>query len=708
MLAAQYYRPPFPDRTRWREDLRAMRDAGLDAVQLWLLWGWIEPEPDRLRFDDFDELVSLAAASGLGVVLCPIAFMQPFWIHRAVPGAHLVDHAGHRVHSVTHPGVHIGLTPGGCIDHPEVRRRIGAFLEACARRYESADHVVAWDCWNETRWAAGSQATVCYCPHTQGAFRRWLRDRYDDDLDVLNRAWRRRYCAWEDVEPGRLPARSYTEMLEFQAFLTARAREFAAFSYAAMRHGDSRGRPVFAHHAIPGISSIHYLPEGSEPALARGNDWELAEVLDGFGSSHFPAWRSWSTAAAYGAGLEAVRSAADTKPCFVSELQGGAIPYGLAASPPVPGAMQQRWVWEALGRGYDGVVLWSWRDEVFGPESGTCGVVGADGYADDRLRALRETTALLARLPELATYRPDRWRVGVLFEPAAYHLDWAQSGPAADLAQPGLEGYLYALERLQVPYGVIESRHLDRLAECRVLFMPCPWIVRPELGRRLRAWIEAGGTLLVESELDAFDTLGFYRYPGERPFAEALGVTSRGRRPLGESPLAVTIDGRRVDLEPSQWLEPFERRDGDVLCDTPEGVVALQRPLGAGRVVALGTYAGRAYRHKRARGFEELLRTVLQSAGAPPALRCTPADGELIRWRLGRSRDQRILWLVHDVGREPVQVADSGGVLSGVYSVRNLVTGITLGVVAEGGESCVRFSANADGYDVLAWPSNGR
>jgi beta-galactosidase len=195
MLAAQYYRPPFPERRRWADDLRDMRRAGLDAVQLWLLWGWIEPEPGRLRFEDFDELVALAAGEDLGVILCPIAFMHPFWIHRVVPDAHLVDHAGHRVQSLTHPGVHVGLTPGGCIDHPDVRGRIGDFLEACARRYASAEHVVAWDCWNETRWAAGSQATVCYCDHTLGAFRDWLRERYGD-LDSLNRAWRRRYCAW--------------------------------------------------------------------------------------------------------------------------------------------------------------------------------------------------------------------------------------------------------------------------------------------------------------------------------------------------------------------------------------------------------------------------------------------------------------------------------------------------------------------------------
>jgi len=41
-LGVQYYRPPFPDTKYWRDDLRRIKDAGLDTVQLWVLWGWVE------------------------------------------------------------------------------------------------------------------------------------------------------------------------------------------------------------------------------------------------------------------------------------------------------------------------------------------------------------------------------------------------------------------------------------------------------------------------------------------------------------------------------------------------------------------------------------------------------------------------------------------------------------------------------------------
>ena len=38
-LGVQYYRPPFPHDEYWDDDFRRIRDAGLNTVQLWVLWG---------------------------------------------------------------------------------------------------------------------------------------------------------------------------------------------------------------------------------------------------------------------------------------------------------------------------------------------------------------------------------------------------------------------------------------------------------------------------------------------------------------------------------------------------------------------------------------------------------------------------------------------------------------------------------------------
>jgi len=167
-LGAQYYRAPFPESRYWEEDLRRMRDAGLNTVQLWLLWAWIEATPSQYVFDDYDRLLELTAHNGLGVVLSTIAEIQPYWIHREVPGSEMVNHLGHRVISQNRNECHFGLTPGGCTDHPGVWERMAAFFNSVVTRYRDLPNLRGWDCWNETRWNVDADGIVCYCPRLTG------------------------------------------------------------------------------------------------------------------------------------------------------------------------------------------------------------------------------------------------------------------------------------------------------------------------------------------------------------------------------------------------------------------------------------------------------------------------------------------------------------------------------------------------------------
>ena len=50
-LGVQYYRAPFPDAKYWEEDFRRIRESGLNTVQLWISWGWVEATPDRFVYD---------------------------------------------------------------------------------------------------------------------------------------------------------------------------------------------------------------------------------------------------------------------------------------------------------------------------------------------------------------------------------------------------------------------------------------------------------------------------------------------------------------------------------------------------------------------------------------------------------------------------------------------------------------------------------
>jgi beta-galactosidase len=698
ILGTQYYRPPFPQREHWRVDMERIRQSGLNTVQLWACWGWIEPAPGEYCFDDYDELVALAAETGLSVVISSVAEIHPFWIHRIVQDSHMVDHMGAKVISSLRKECNVGLTPGGCTDNPAVTRHMEEFLHALAGHYRDAPNLAAWDCWNETRWAVQADGFVCYCDHTIRAYRSYLDKRYNG-LEGLNAAWKRRYRSWDDVRPGKLPDRPYTDLMEFQAFLTGRAAEHAAFRWEALRSADPY-HPIVAHCGTPSVFSTGH---DFEQALARGNDWDLADNLDGFGSSHFPVWQQLSEVD-LGTRLEAIRSAVATKPMWVSELQGGSARNAIDVTDAVPATLQQRWVWSAVGRGAKAVIFWCWRDEVFGGESSGFGLIGADGQADERLRALASTGSVFREHDELLdAYLPGPARVGVFFEERNYHLDWAQYGPACEQASGSIAGYLRALERIHVPYNVVDSGHLDGLEELRLVVMPWPLVVDPAAADYIAGWVERGGTLVVESEVDAYDGRGFYRYPAERELAVRLGVRSLGRRPIKSPQLELRIGDRRYHLDPATWVEALDQGDSEVLATVGDEVIATRRTLGRGTIVAVGTFLGLGYNRKRNPEFEGFLGALLAGSGSKPELSCPDQDGEGWQWRLGTAGGQHILFVISSTDSEEHTFHGPSSLFAAGQELRELLGGARAKVEGAGPESTVRLPIPSDGVAVWTW-----
>ena len=87
IYGSQYYRPPFPYRGCWENDLDNMVSLGFNTVKLWAVWNWIEREPGVFQFDDLDALTALCAKKGLSVVINLIPEGAPYWTSDGKLGA---------------------------------------------------------------------------------------------------------------------------------------------------------------------------------------------------------------------------------------------------------------------------------------------------------------------------------------------------------------------------------------------------------------------------------------------------------------------------------------------------------------------------------------------------------------------------------------------------------------------------------------------
>ena len=702
-LGVQYYRPPFPVKKYWINDFKQIRDSGLNTVQLWLLWGWIEAKPGTLVYDDYDELIELAQKNGLNVVLSTIAEIQPCWIHREIPGSEMITSMGHKVVSSNRSECHFGITPGGCTDHPGVWKRMSHFLTETVKRYRAAPNLAGWDAWNELRWNVNADGLVCYCEHTLKAFRGWLDEKYGG-LDGLNKAWLRRYGSWDEVLPGKTFNRPYTEMTAFEHFTTIRANRHAEARYRVMKPLDPK-HPVTVHAGSPSPIT----DGGCENSpIDRGNDWAFADILDGVGCSSFPKWMGMDDAA-FGMRVEFVKSAAQGKRVWLSEVQGGRSAIGFNVYQRVDALSQQRWIWNGLACGADTILFWCWRDEVFGCESGGFGIIGRDGLAEERITALKTTGRLIHEHKELIdSYQPVKPEVGILFSPRSYYLYWAQEGNAWR-SIGAIQAYARSLIRRSIPYTVVEEDHLDALTGLKILFLPRVIVTSPELEKSLTRFVENGGTILCESECGAFSPEGIYRYPEERWLAKLTGVVEVGRRNIAGAldveenmqrdmveTFNVEFCGHRLCLDGVQWITPMTIDKGKTLAQHSDGALIADTPVGKGRVILVGTYLGKTLNAD----LEEFLELSTRQAGWEPAIEILapkPTTESFLYIKYGLSGGRRMVFIFFPADQDSAQLRFCHGFFKS-EKLRDLISGESVAAVA--GKSGYEITIAAKGLRI--------
>jgi beta-galactosidase len=705
-LGVQYYRPPFPNPRYWADDLKRMADSGLNTVQLWVVWAWVEAEPGKFRFEDYDRIVTLADKNGLGVVLSTIAAIHPYWIHRQVPGSEMIDNFGHKVVSSNRGECHFGLTPGGCIDHPGVWERMKAFLSAVVQQYRGASNLVGWDAWNELRWNVQADGLVCYCPYTINRFRAWLDDKYGG-LDGLNAAWQRRYASWEDVLPGKSPDRPYTELMAFQDFISWRSVQHARARYDHVKALDP-GRPVTVHGGQPTV--LHGTDSyPTATALHRGNDWFFADHVDGVGCSSFPLWGGREMDRAdFISRIDFMSSSANGKRIWLSELQGGRSNIGFSVAQSVDPASQQGWIWTGLSSGAEAILFWCWRDEVFGRETTGFGLAGNDGLAAERLAAMKVTGRVLEQYGEvLHSYKPSAAEVGIYFSPQAYYLYWSQEGTARTPLD-GIRGYARAFVRQNIPCQIVEENHLDRLDGIKVLFIPRGIVLDEPAAQALEAYAKAGGVLVCESEFGAFDSGGLYRYPEDRHFAALTGVQEIGRRQLAGETLAIQFNGVEHVLPAAQWLTPMVRGDAAVASAEDSTALLMQVRLGKGQVIFCGSYLGDAYLgaslggKAEAKQFDAFVSAIVEEAGVDLPVRVVAPEAvgaSFPHVRVGTSGERTLVFVFEPKGGSAVELAFPPGTFG--QDAVDILSGETVPVRQVDGEERVTTGPTEWGISVL-------
>ncbi|MDX3838502.1 beta-galactosidase [Streptomyces europaeiscabiei] len=584
----------------WHEDVRLMKEAGVNTVTLGVFsWAKLEPRPGTREFGWLDTLMDLMHAAGIGVVLATPTSSPPPWMGRLHPETLPRDENGQ-------------IEWWGSRQHfshssDTYRRYAAAITEDLAARYGGHPALTMWHINNE------------YCTYDWGdeaaaTFRDWLRRKYGT-LGALNEAWgtafwSQGYDGWHEILPPRRAhyMKNPTHVLDFKRFTSDMLLECYVIE-----------RDIVRRHTPHLPVTTNFMP------MWAGQDaWRWAEEEDVVSVDIYPDPRDPFGAQNGALIQDMTRSQAGGGPWMLMEQAAGPVNWR-GVNHPKPRGLNRLWSLQAVARGADAVCYFQWRQSRQGAEKFHSGMVshaGEQGRTYQEVKQLGSELAAIGR--EVAGHHVDA-DVAVLFD---WNSWWAgaQDGRLSsevDLAQV-VRSWHRALWESNLTTAFAHPEH--DLSSYRLVVVPQLYLLTDAAVENLLAYVRGGGTLVSGFLTGVADEDDRVRPGGmDARLRDLFGIrTLHEWWPLdaGEE---VECEGLWGVFRGTLWSEEIEAADADEVVPYKGGELdGLPAVVRRGRAWYVSTLPEPAE-------LRALLARVAAEAGVRPVLDGLPGGVEAVR-----------------------------------------------------------------------------
>ncbi|MCC5845339.1 MAG: beta-galactosidase [Verrucomicrobia bacterium] len=610
------YYPEHWDADTRRLDAERMRAAGINVVRMAEFAAEVlEPAPGQFDFRIFDDTIAELAEHGIRTILGTPTAAPPRWLSAAHPDALAVDAAGQPLQHGSRQ--HMSLS------HPALSEYSQRVTRALAEHYAENPHVIGWQTDNEFHCHFSEDHSGA----AQEDFRAFLREKYGQDIEALNRAWGNNFWAltysdFEEICTPRGLRPCYpnpTQQLDYARFLSWRVTRFQHEQVQILRTFQPRWF-IFHNGCFPHIDY-------------RG---DFIRDLDFLGYDSYPGFSYDVTRRASDHAYNLDRTRAWSGNFIIPEHQsgpGGQAPY--FHDNPEPGEIRKL-TYASLAHGTDSILYFRWRTCRYGAEMYWCGVLDQDNVPRRRYEEIQRIGREMAVLgPELlgTSVRMD---VGVAY--ADY--DAMEARATMPLGLPSLSNHAEAIHRwfFRGHYAAGCVHPADVLDGLKMLIIPHWEVMDPDWLPHLRDFVERGGTLVLGAICATRDTNN--HVIAETPpgfLRELAGVSveeySRKNR-ADQRSWVMKWDDREHTAE--GWVEILAPEEGTEVLAAWTARHAAGKPAvtcrrqGKGRVLYVGTLMTEAF-------MERFGPALVRSSGAEPVLPDLPEDVEAaVRYGDGR------------------------------------------------------------------------
>ncbi|MFJ3383415.1 MULTISPECIES: beta-galactosidase [unclassified Curtobacterium] len=624
------YSPEQWPREVWDEDVRLMREAGVNLVTVGVFsWGLLERSPGEYTWQWLDDVLDLLHANGIAVDLATPTAAPPSWLLAAHPEVLPVDRDGTR----QHPGGRLGWCP----DSPVFREHARRIVSAVAERYGRHPAVRLWHVSNEL----GGGNARCACDASVAAFRVWLRQRYGT-IDAVNAAWGTAFWGhtFTDFDEVSLPRGPRNGAPNPGLFLDA--ERFSSDSLLA--HYALEKAAIEEHSDVPVTTNFMV---GAASQVVDYADWAKHVAIPA--NDHYTIVDDPRREQDLAAAADRMRGiTAGRRPWLLMEHSTGGPSWQERNRAKEPGEILRNSL-AHVARGSDGALFFQWRASTAGAEQFHSAMLPQAGT---RTRVWREVTALGRAMQALApvqgsTVEPARVAI-VVDEPSGWAMQTGLKPHRALRYARELRAWHRAFFDRQVLTDVVP---LDAdLDGYDVVVLPTLLIVDDASAARLAAVVDRGATLVVTYLSGVADEHARIRtggYPGA--FRDVLGAWSEEFTPLQRGERWALDDGEAV----TDWAEAVVVEDAEVVLAYRDGPLAgrpavTRRAVGGGAWYVAASLADGSIQRLVDRVVEE--RAIPRTVTGPPGL-------EAVR-RVGRDGSAFLFLVNHRA--DPVTVVASG------------------------------------------------
>ena len=478
LYGAAYYDEYMPCE-RLEEDIKMWKKAGMNVIRIAeSTWSTCEPQEGVFDFSHVTRVLDACDRAGISVIVGTPTYAVPTWMVKKYPDVLAVTKQGQALYGHRQ---NMDITNSDYLRYCE--RVIRKLMEVSAHR----KCVIGFQLDNETKYYGTAGKNV------QLAFVRYLRQKFNNDLDAMNEQfgldyWSNRINAWEDFPDVRGTINGSLGA-EFEKFQRSLVTQFLAWQADIVK--EYRRKDQFITHNLD--FEWRGYSYGVQPEV---NHKEVAEHLTIAGCDIYHKTQDELTGREIAFGGDLIRSLKqDNYLILETEAQGfpGWTPY--------PGQLRLQ-AFSHLASGANGVEYWHWHSIHNSFETYWKGVLSHDLAENAVYREACVIGHEFERLsPQLINLKKQNRAAILVSNEALSALNWF--GIEATASDNGATTYNDVVRRI---YDVLYDHNIEcdflfpdvtakELSAYRLVITPALYAASEKLIGKLRDYVSAGGVL---------------------------------------------------------------------------------------------------------------------------------------------------------------------------------------------------------------------